>query len=128
MVRGAKIDYVNKNGNTALHLCIDSKLVDAVKFLLFKGANPHIMDLIGEDACDKAKRNGLAVNIPEFNNCNINLKILPLLPDGTHADVGKNMPVFKKQLEMYAEHKDSAYKRSPYYKEPEEKGADVAPR
>jgi len=96
MVRGAKIDYVNKNGNTALHLCIDSKLVDAVKFLLFKGANPHIMDLIGEDACDKAKKKGLAVEIPEFNNCNINLKILPLLPDGTHADVGKNMPVFKK--------------------------------
>ena len=58
MVRGAKIDYVNKNGLTALHLCIENNLREAVEFLLFKGANPHIMDLKGEDACDKAKANG----------------------------------------------------------------------
>lgn len=102
VVRGAKIDYVNKNGNTALHLCIESKLVDAVKFLLFKGANPHIMDLSGECACDKAKKNGMAVEIPEFNNCNFNEKIIPLLPNGKHADITRDMPKFKKQLDIYA--------------------------
>ena len=66
IVRGAQIDYVNRNGQTALHLCVANKLIDAVEFLLFKGANPHIMDLEGEDACDKAKSNGLARAIPEF--------------------------------------------------------------
>jgi len=45
------------------------------------------MDLTGEDACDKAKRNGLARDIPEFNNCNITKKILPLLPDGRQAEI-----------------------------------------
>jgi ankyrin repeat protein len=25
--RGAKVDYVNKNGLTALHLCIENKLI-----------------------------------------------------------------------------------------------------
>jgi ankyrin repeat protein len=71
IVRGARIDYVNRNGNTALHLCVENKLKEAVEFLLFKGANPHIMDLKGEDACDKAKANGMAQLIPEFNNCSI---------------------------------------------------------
>lgn len=60
LVRGAYIDYVNRNGNTALHLCVQNKLKDAVNFLLFKGANAHIMDLEGKDACDHAKANGLA--------------------------------------------------------------------
>lgn len=87
MVRGAKIDYVNKNGLTALHLCVENKLKEAVEFLLFKGANPHIMDLKGEDACDKAKANGLAKVIPEFNNCSTKKKVLPLLPDGTRPDL-----------------------------------------
>ena len=57
LVRGANLDYVNSNGNTALHLCVENQLNSAVEFLLKKGANPHIMDLSGEDACDKAKKN-----------------------------------------------------------------------
>jgi len=57
IVRGADVNYVNRNGNTALHLCVENNLTDAVNFLLKKGANPHIMDLSGEDACDKAKKN-----------------------------------------------------------------------
>lgn len=69
------------------------------------------MDLIGECACDKAKKNGMAVDVPEFNNCNINKKKLPLLPNGKHADVSKDMPEFKKQLETYAKHKEEAYQR-----------------
>ena len=57
IVRGANVNYVNRNGNTALHLCVENNLIDEVNFLLKKGANQHIMDLGGEDACDKAKKN-----------------------------------------------------------------------
>lgn len=94
IVRGAKLDYVNRNGNTALHLCIQKSLKDSVKFLLFKGANKHIMDLTGEDSCDKAQRLGLSIDFPEFNDCNINKKIVPLLPSGQHAKV-ESIPIFK---------------------------------
>ena len=86
IVRGAKIDYVNRNGNTALHFCIENNMKEAVEFLLFKGANPHIMDLQGEDGCDKAKKNGLALEIPSFNNCNYTKKVIPMLPDGSYPD------------------------------------------
>ena len=96
MVRGAKIDYVNRNGKTALHICIENRKVEAVKFLLSKGANPHIMDLEGNDACDKAKSMGFAQSIPSFNNCNIKKKVIPLLPHGEYADITK-FPTFKKQ-------------------------------
>lgn len=87
IVRGANIDYVNRNGNTALHLCIQMQLIESVRFLLFKNANKHIMDLTGEDACDKAQRLGLAIEFPEFNDCNISLKIIPMLPNGTYPQI-----------------------------------------
>jgi ankyrin repeat protein len=61
IVRGASVNYVNRNGNTALHLCVENGLVDAVLFLLKKGADPHIMDLAGEDACDKAKKTQISL-------------------------------------------------------------------
>lgn len=60
MVRGSKINYVNRNGQTALHLAIENMNKNAIRFLLKKGAEVHIMDLTGEDACDKAKRFGIA--------------------------------------------------------------------
>ena len=53
-----------------LHLCVENNLDDAVEFLIFKGANLHIMDIFGEDACDKAKKNGMAMRIHKFNDCN----------------------------------------------------------
>ena len=62
--RGANIDFVNRNGNTALHLCVKMKRAEAVKFLLEKNAQQHITDLEGRDACDMAKENGLAEEIP----------------------------------------------------------------
>ena len=34
IVRGAKVDYTNKNANTALHLCVQNGMEDAVTFLL----------------------------------------------------------------------------------------------
>jgi ankyrin repeat protein len=84
ILRGAQVDYVNNKGNTALHICIKKKLVEQVKYLLFKNANPHIMNLDQTDSCDMAKENGMAYEILSFNNCNIRKKIVPLLPDGTY--------------------------------------------
>ena len=95
IIRGAKIDYVNRNGNTALHLCIQKQLKESVRYLLFKGANKHIMDLTGEDACDKAQRLGLSIEFPEFNDCNVNKKIVPMLPNGSYAKV-EEIPLFQK--------------------------------
>lgn len=62
--RGADINYCNKNGQTALHFCIENNLVDAVSLLLKAGAYPHTMDLNGEDACDKAKDNEVFRGFP----------------------------------------------------------------
>jgi hypothetical protein len=38
-------------------------------FLLKMGANAHILDLDEKDCCDKAKSNGMAKIIYNFNNC-----------------------------------------------------------
>jgi hypothetical protein len=50
-------------------MCVDNYNIPAVKLLLKKGVCLHIMDLNGEDACDKAKRNGLVKEFPIFNDC-----------------------------------------------------------
>eukprot|EP00356_Strombidium_inclinatum_P001427 CAMPEP_0170510590 /NCGR_PEP_ID=MMETSP0208-20121228/65850_1 /TAXON_ID=197538 /ORGANISM="Strombidium inclinatum, Strain S3" /LENGTH=108 /DNA_ID=CAMNT_0010794069 /DNA_START=1299 /DNA_END=1625 /DNA_ORIENTATION=+ len=95
--RGAHVDYVNNFGKTAMHVCVESGTAmhvcvefgktEQVQYLLFKGANPHIMDLTGLDACDKAKANGMANVIHEFINCNMRKKVVPRLPDGTYANI-----------------------------------------
>jgi len=74
IARGASMDYVNRNGNTAFHLVIENNLEKAIEFLFEHNADPHIVDFAGEDACDKAKKSGLALVFPEFNNCNPNMK------------------------------------------------------
>mmetsp|Transcript_609 Transcript_609/g.694 ORF Transcript_609/g.694 Transcript_609/m.694 type:complete len:113 (+) Transcript_609:1327-1665(+) len=85
--RGAHVDYVNNFGKTAMHVCVEFGKTEQVQYLLFKGANPHIMDLTGLDACDKAKANGMANVIHEFINCNMRKKVVPRLPDGTYANI-----------------------------------------
>lgn len=52
--RGSDINYQNRLGFTPLHLAIECNNNDAVRWLISKGANPHIEDLSGEDCCDKA--------------------------------------------------------------------------
>lgn len=73
ITRGANVNYVNRNGRTALHLLVENNVIgpdnkasfyEPIKFLLEKRANPHIQDLNGEDVCDKAKKNGLAILMP----------------------------------------------------------------
>ena len=73
---------MNQFGKTALHVCVEMNLQDQVLYLLFKGANQHMLDLEEKDCCDKAKENGLAKLIPEFNDCNIKKKIVPILFNG----------------------------------------------
>lgn len=72
IVRGSNINYVNSNGQTALQICIENENYPAVKLLLQKGAHPHIMDLNGEDACDKAKKNGMIKDFIQLQECSIN--------------------------------------------------------
>ena len=94
--RGAKIDMVNKFGKTALHLCVEKKLNEAVDYLLYKGANPHILDLTEQDCCDKAKQNGLASQILRFNNCTLRKKVIPLMPNGKYPEM-QYQKYYKKQ-------------------------------
>ena len=54
-MRGARVDHVNKFGKTALHICVEKKMMEQIHYLLYKNANPHIMDLNEQDACDVAK-------------------------------------------------------------------------
>lgn len=72
--RGANINYINSKGLSAIHLMVEHKINKSIKFLLDKSANPHVMDFNGLDACDKAKKNGLAERYPVFNTCNAFLK------------------------------------------------------
>lgn len=77
ITRGASVDYSNYNGYTAMHLCVENNLTEAVQFLFKKGACPHIVDFNKEDACDKAKKNGMALKFWQFNNCNVHMKRKP---------------------------------------------------
>ena len=57
LMRGANINYCSViTGLTALHLAIESKFPEKViKFLLKRGADPHIVDKKGKDCCEKAQ-------------------------------------------------------------------------
>jgi hypothetical protein len=63
---------------------------------MYKGANPHILDIHGMDSCDYAKENGLSRTMLSFNNCNRLKKVLPLLPDLTYPKI-QYAEYYKKQ-------------------------------
>ena len=76
VARGADVNWIDKNGNTPLLTFVQTKKIEAVRFLLEKKASQHICDEEGRDACDHAKANGLA-NEPgfeQFTSCSIHLK------------------------------------------------------
>ena len=67
LIRGAEINYVNKFGKTAIHLAVENSLPEnVIQFLIHEGANPHIIDQNGKDACDKANKTDLYPNIAHF--------------------------------------------------------------
>ena len=68
MARGADINLVNRDGKTALSILVQRHYLDQVRFLLEKGADPHIEDLSGRDACDYAELNDIHV-FPQLENC-----------------------------------------------------------
>lgn len=115
---------VNKFGKTALHLCVEKRLHEAVDYLLYKGANPHILDLTEQDCCDKAKQNGLASKILRFNNCTLRKKQIPLMPNGKYPEMqyqkyyqrqefGKNMWNSLAHLKKFAKPTEEQYRKSP---------------
>ena len=53
----------------------------AIQFLLDLGADPHIMDLAGLDACDHAKKWGIASDYPQLAQCHPELRRQPTYPD-----------------------------------------------
>jgi len=63
--RGADIDHCNRDGKTALGLVCQQKLKDMAVFLIENGADPHIEDLTGKDACDYARHTELQ-HIPQL--------------------------------------------------------------
>lgn len=91
--RGSNINYVNSNGQTALHICIENKLMEQIKFLLTHDANPYIMDLTGRDCCDLAKFYKIDHKFKQLQQGSLIKKIIPMLPDGTHANPD-NLPFF----------------------------------
>lgn len=59
--RGAKVNSPNHDGKSPLIMALLAQSEGAVNFLLANGADPHIEDLTGNDACDYAK------NMPRFS-------------------------------------------------------------
>ena len=111
LVRGANVNYVNSNGLTALHVFVDNQMTEAIKYLLQKGANPHIMDLTGEDCCEKAKRMGFALDFKELNECSFVKKIIPMLPNKQNPLI-ENLPFYFKQREKLIKDKLEALKHA----------------
>ena len=73
--RGADVNHVDENGNSLLIKLVQLKQTDLVKFILEqKGTLQHITDEEGKDACDYAKGNGLANELPVFMNCGVRQK------------------------------------------------------
>lgn len=67
------MDFVNKYGMTALHLAVEFQKMDAVKYLVLKGANFHVEDINEEDVCDKMKEINLT-DYPETKNCSAKVR------------------------------------------------------
>ncbi|CDW84797.1 ankyrin [Stylonychia lemnae] len=85
--RGAKLDFCNKEGKTVIVQATQQMRMEAIQFLIQQGANPHIMDFQGNDACDYARINSIG-SIPELNNCDPKQRMRSAVPqdtDGTHA-------------------------------------------
>jgi ankyrin repeat protein len=71
--RGSDINYVNSKGLTPLHYAIEANLPSKmIKFLLKNGADMHIKDRNGQDACDKSKTKERYANVKFKYNLDTN--------------------------------------------------------
>jgi len=78
VARGADVDHTSEAsqfGQTLLIQAIRHRRLPTIEFLLDHGANPHIQDLAGLDACDHALKHGLAQNYEELSKCDPALRI-----------------------------------------------------
>ena len=88
------VPNANLNGYVKI---VDIIFINAqVKFLLDHNANPYIMDLTGRDSCDLAQQYDLQKKFKIFNQDSYNKKIIPMLPNGHHANPRK-LPFFIEQ-------------------------------
>ena len=105
--RGANVNHLYQlhGGKPAVAIMVEQKNDLAVKFLLDKLANPHLVfGYDNKDACDLAKLNGLDKRFYVFSKCNGESKIYPKdpLPGSIrdhHKDVVMNTTDFNKILE-----------------------------
>ena len=59
LMRGANVNFNNKNGLTPLHIAVEHNVSsEVIDWLLQAGANPHIEDANGLDVCDKVCKSG----------------------------------------------------------------------
>lgn len=56
LARGTKIDAMDYDKRTALHLAASDGRVEVVNFLLAQGANPHVQDRWGNSPLEDASR------------------------------------------------------------------------
>jgi ankyrin repeat protein len=75
--RGADVNHTSPSssyGQTLLIQAINQNNHIVIRFLLDNGADPHIMDLAGKDACDYARSIAIGSQYPELNRCRSDLK------------------------------------------------------
>ena len=73
--RGADINHIDRNGNPLLIKLVQLKQTKLVQFLLEQRQTlQHLVDEENKCACDYAKDNGLATELPQFMNCSLRKK------------------------------------------------------
>jgi len=58
LISGVRLDAQDYDGRTALHIAASEGHLDAVKYLISHGANPHLKDIRNGDALTDARREG----------------------------------------------------------------------
>lgn len=87
--RGADVNFTSQVvefGQTVLIQAIRMRNHAAIEFLLQNGADPHIADMAGMDACDHAQRHGLAQAYPQLAMCDRSKRKQPLKLPGADGE------------------------------------------
>lgn len=103
--RGANVNQTNPKfeyGATLLIQAIKQEREDAIGFLLDHGANPHIEDMSGMDACDYAAKHGMLDAFPDLATCDHSLRIQPYRLEGFQS-YKKNLVDIPKPKSKYGD-------------------------